>query len=1189
MKKLNCLATLRRRHKFLRNTIYWFGYQLLVLWLSAMLVLPGGAVSLSADITVTGRTQTAVVTDGASTNIHTNTISGQNAYNSFGKFNVQGGHTANLYLPDGTKNLVNLVHNERSQIDGILNSYKNGQIGGNVFFLNPHGVVIGSGGVVNVGSLNLQTPTSQYLNELISENGTISAVHERQLFDGNVPLSPSGLITVKGKINAVEEVQLKAGNVNIAQGAQVRAGRQVQIEFGNLVNVDGVKWGNDLVVTPEGKIKIVAANNVEVAGEVKADAVADNKAGNIEIESGKDINVQKGAVISAKGNGSNSDGGEIIVYAGNNSTLEKDAIVDVSAGESGVGGFLEFSATKNVNITGNGLRTSLGGTILIDPENITWNNDDPDSDFSRSDFDQFTDGGNFILSASDSITLTNIFISTRKVVDAGLSGDDKRNAHLTGDSTENSGNITLTAPKIKLQNTKLLAHATGTHTAGDVKFLLDDKGILASNFDVAARAEVEFSIDSSTLISGKNVLVQATAITGVVINFSEAGDMTKEEAAKIEQYFAALLGKIFPTLTDIVAPGNDNHATTTINIHGTITASDSVSIKALSEAHAELLSFLTLPVLTVAGAGVVADSKIIIGGNAVITANGIGTNSGVVIESQSNPVLAVTASEQKILNSVAVDIAAALGISHSSNTITINKSAHITAAKDISVEALTTRSHKVSASGGAGNSYLGVSVGVLYGDNKTNLNVHGVLNAVGNITLDAKTTTTTNSVGATVRMAQPVIGDWGDIVTLDPNALGFIGNNFGILFQKFGPSTGGSNFDAISLSGAIAFMKDSVETKAVVQADLTAGNDITIGAETTNKINAAASTVISSYVVGGDTVKSKDSIALSLPLISMKNDTSAVVSGNANLKANGLIKVAANTEIPYNTSHPLYKIIDDPSNAANYFNLITALLSPNLGIDNGFLNTWSQSVAKTDDWSIGAMVTMIFAENTTKAVIDDGVTISGQTVGSVPKLNVSASTEVKLINLVGNFMSLYKGVGGATETTFRTGELKVSLSTFFSDHMNMFGNESDGTAIGGTFVGSFIDNTTIAQINHATINASTVEVKANTKSADIGISIGGDKSAKGMAIEGMFGLTKYDSFTLAKIDDSAVVTANSVAINAVDDALRVGIAGGFVSGTSGISVSGIITVTDRQAHAVWGNLLDSDGNPVTIKGEISPE
>jgi filamentous hemagglutinin family protein len=248
-----------------------------------------------------GRTQTKVNQTGNVTDIRTNTIKGINAYNSFNRFNVPNGNTTNLHVPDSARNLVNLVHKERSQIDGILNSYKNGQIGGNVFFLNPHGIVVGAGGVINVGSLHLQTPTQQYLKDLISEHGEISAIHEQQLFSGQIPLSPTGTITVKGKINAIDEVQIKAGNVNIDRGASVRVGRQVQVEFSDLVNVKDVNWGNNFAVTPEGKIRIVASNDVEIAGEVKADAVAGNKAGNIEIKSGNDINVREGAEITAKG------------------------------------------------------------------------------------------------------------------------------------------------------------------------------------------------------------------------------------------------------------------------------------------------------------------------------------------------------------------------------------------------------------------------------------------------------------------------------------------------------------------------------------------------------------------------------------------------------------------------------------------------------------------------------------------------------------------------------------------------------------------------------------------------------------------------------------------------------------------------------------------------------------------------
>ena len=98
------------------------------------------------------------------------TVRGTTGYSSFERFNVPGGYTTNLHVPGGANSLVNLVHNERSQIDGILNSYKDGRIGGNIFFLNPHGIIIGQGGVVNVGSLHLQTPTQDYMRQLINEH-----------------------------------------------------------------------------------------------------------------------------------------------------------------------------------------------------------------------------------------------------------------------------------------------------------------------------------------------------------------------------------------------------------------------------------------------------------------------------------------------------------------------------------------------------------------------------------------------------------------------------------------------------------------------------------------------------------------------------------------------------------------------------------------------------------------------------------------------------------------------------------------------------------------------------------------------------------------------------------------------------------------------------------------------------------
>src|SRR5690554_5977131 len=97
----------------------------------------------AAEIIPDGKTATNLETNNNIIDITTGTIEGVNAFNSFEIFNVGQADVVNLHLPDATTNLINLVHNQRSEINGILNSIKDQKIGGNVFFLNPHGTLVG--------------------------------------------------------------------------------------------------------------------------------------------------------------------------------------------------------------------------------------------------------------------------------------------------------------------------------------------------------------------------------------------------------------------------------------------------------------------------------------------------------------------------------------------------------------------------------------------------------------------------------------------------------------------------------------------------------------------------------------------------------------------------------------------------------------------------------------------------------------------------------------------------------------------------------------------------------------------------------------------------------------------------------------------------------------------------------------
>ena len=103
----------------------------------------------------------------------------------------------NLHVPNSAQNLLNMVHDSQTNINGVLNSIKNGQIGGNVFFANPHGFVVGAGGMVNVGSLTAITPTRTFMNSFFDGPGQPNQSATTQLLAGSVPINPDAFISIE--------------------------------------------------------------------------------------------------------------------------------------------------------------------------------------------------------------------------------------------------------------------------------------------------------------------------------------------------------------------------------------------------------------------------------------------------------------------------------------------------------------------------------------------------------------------------------------------------------------------------------------------------------------------------------------------------------------------------------------------------------------------------------------------------------------------------------------------------------------------------------------------------------------------------------------------------------------------------------------------------------------------------------
>ena len=212
-------------------------------WADTNTIVAAGGTYLVGDTLVQfPGTATAIAVNGNVTDITTGTVRGQTGFNSFSHFQVGNGNTVNLYVPSGASNLVNLVHDSRVVINGTLNGVltDGNRIGGNIIFADPHGMVVGSSGVINVGSLTITTPSAQQMQQLSSAVGVVTPEGASQLVDDlkngqyndadvltDLPCSERGKVEIKGKINAVGSVNIFGAAAVVAQGAGVEIGIEI--------------------------------------------------------------------------------------------------------------------------------------------------------------------------------------------------------------------------------------------------------------------------------------------------------------------------------------------------------------------------------------------------------------------------------------------------------------------------------------------------------------------------------------------------------------------------------------------------------------------------------------------------------------------------------------------------------------------------------------------------------------------------------------------------------------------------------------------------------------------------------------------------------------------------------------------------------------------------------------------------
>jgi len=989
-----------------------------------------------ANVIITdGRTQTQLQTNGNVTNVTTSTVSGANGFNSFSQFGVGFGNTVNLHLPTGTQNLINIVRDAPAYVNGTLNSYANGQIGGNVYFADPHGFVVGRTGVVNVGSLNVSTPTREFVEGMIGPGGQINEGAVSNLLAGTFPISPDGNIRIKGRINAVDAVRLTGQNVFVGSGRDAAINREQATRFASTVNSRGLRSANNIVVR-NGSIQIVAANDATVNGGVKArnGGAIDIKAGNnvaigsrarisadntngnggtVAVNAGHDMVVAGYGVISAKS--ANGDAGTVRLITQNKLTVEAGAKFDASA-KQGNAGLVELSAFGSFELE-HGFTVDVSalngrvGALLMDPPNVvvgvagtagvTMSNASiaaaidaltvgaeyliPAQNFTlNADGVIRTNGRNFRLVADGSITINGL-IDTRS-----YAGADAANflADLARFSTGNSGSVLISGANITIGSSgKIFADVNNTTGQGATSYTGGAVTLAASALDHQGTAESQASAQIS--IAGK---IGGSSITATAN--ADASTSYTNSALAMAQFGA---GVVFGMLTGFNGAYVKSEATAKVLIENgaELRATGAVTLATMGSVLAEnpAITFSLAALQNAVAAGFVVGVV-----NADVETR---IKSGATISSGDLHVLAGTSAALSVAALVFTETSAAdVVVAYSTGTMNtkalIDAGANIQKVGNVSVVAQSQNSFSTTAtalSGGTGSAAMAVAISDVTSNTVANMGA-GVTQAAGagSVTVYSGSETTKNAVSASSTVGTPYL--LRNIITKVPGAQGFTR-----LFSAGGLLDGTRLFNITESQGTTAAFRAGL-TLALNMPTLTSSASIANIAPDANGdmvTSGAAPNIYASGNVGVVSILSNAALrtnaatsiesnpagtpaqpttqkgmSMSLALTQAEQSSNAYIGSLATVTG-AHIGVAAETDTP---------ITNTWLNFASYSSVtqtISDLISHangNLGIVNNILTSYANATAEATSFGFSGSMNYFDLTTSTTAWIGSGATIT---------------------------------------------------------------------------------------------------------------------------------------------------------------------------------------------------------------------
>jgi len=371
------MKNLRKKFKgryFRKGLIYFLSWCLVVntflpAALAEVVLLPDGVIngSITVDPLGGGTTQSMSASNGA--------------IGHFSDFDIAAGHIVNLSQTGGPNPnaLFRVFSGDGTQILGQFNA------NGNVFLIDPAGILFGADSVINVNQLiasSLNISNEDFLAgnyEFIAGDGALGAV----INEGTINAEQGAALIGRRILNTGTITTLEGGFVVMAAGDRVllgEPGSHVLVEMnsvalpeegeGEVINDGEITAPAGNVVMASGDVfasalelpKVSSGNGrVEQNGDVIVDGV-DTDGGNVSLTAADEVVLGSSSLTSANA-GTDSDAGLVVAHSINRTTVQAGAQIQATGGhvpEPGLGGF-DDSVDTTVEITGD--YVNLAGDI----------------------------------------------------------------------------------------------------------------------------------------------------------------------------------------------------------------------------------------------------------------------------------------------------------------------------------------------------------------------------------------------------------------------------------------------------------------------------------------------------------------------------------------------------------------------------------------------------------------------------------------------------------------------------------------------------------------------------------------------------------------------------------------------------------------------------------------------------------